>query len=205
MGKNKIMTKEAREKRFGMVKETHRKSLKKAIEEKKADRQMIPLCRQISKTKNYFTSSSCAGRIILLQLPKEENKKDASFHRKWHRKVKEKELWEGINSKTIGEIWFKLDPFILHIGTNNLENAKKILEIMKKNGLKRGGIMVAKPGKFMIELIGTQAMALPIKNKEKTIVDKKTMKHLLQKANKKLEKNYTLLKKLEKSFRKELE
>lgn len=203
MEKNSTI-KDAGTNRFEMVKKTHKKSLEKAIKEKKADKQMMPLCKFVSETKNYFTSSSCAGRIILLQLPKEENKKDASFHRKWHRKVKETELWNGIHDKTIGEIWFKLDPFILHIGTNTLENAKKILTIMKKTGIKRGGIIVAKPGKFLIELQGTQTIAFPTKKDEKIITGKEVMKYMLKRANQKLEKNYTLLKKLEKNFRKEL-
>ena len=140
--------------RFAMVNAMHKKSLEKAIQEKKADKQIIPLCRFVSKTKNFFTSSSCAGRIILLQLPKGESKREACFHRKWHCVVKEKELWEGIDAETKGELWFKLDPFIFHVGANSLENAKKVLAAMTKAGVKRGGIIVAKPGKFLVELKG---------------------------------------------------
>ena len=203
MEKNSTVT-DAAKNRFEMVKKMHKETFEKAAKEKKADKQMIPMCRFISKTKNYFTSSSCAGRIILLQLPKEENKKDATFHRKWHRKVKEKELWEGIEDKTIGELWFKLDPFILHIGADSLENARNILKVMKKIGIKRGGIMVTKPGKFLIELLGTQVLAFPVKKDDKIIVNKEVMEYMLRRANEKLEKNYLLLKKLEKNFRKEL-
>ena len=203
MEKNSTVT-DAAKNRFEMVKKMHKETFEKADKEKKADKQIIPMCRFISKTKNYFTSSSCAGRIILLQLPKEENKKDATFHRKWHRKVKEKELWEGIEDKTIGELWFKLDPFILHIGADSLENARNILKVMKKIGIKRGGIMVTKPGKFLIELLGTQVLAFPVKKDDKIIVNKEVMGYMLRRANEKLEKNYLLLKKLEKNFRKEL-
>jgi len=188
--------------RFCMVKEMHRKSLEKAIAEEKADRQITQLCRFVSKTKGFFTSSSCAGRIILLQLPKNENKLDASFHRKWHRRVKERELWQGISEKTEGELWFKLDAFILHIGANSLENANLILGAMKRAGVKRGGIMVAKDGKFLIELQGTQAMAFPVKKESKILVSGDYMHYALERANKKLAKNYAMLKRLEKEFRK---
>lgn len=201
-GKGKIL--DAGDNRFFMVEEMHRKTFEKAVKDRKADEKMIPLCRFVSKTKNFFTSSSCAGRIILLQLPKNENKLDASFHRKWHKKVSEKELWTGIDAKTVGELWFKLDPFILHIGGKDLEGAKKILECMAKAGVKRGGIIVAKPGKFLIEMQGTQGMAFPVKKDNEVLVDKAYIKYILARANKKLEKNYLLLKKLEKVFRKEL-
>ena len=190
--------------RFTMVKTMHKKSMEKAIAEKKADLQIIPLCRFVSKTKHFFTSSSCAGRIILLQLPKGESKREACFHRKWHCVVKEKELWEGIDAETSGELWFKLDPFIFHVGADSLENSKKVLAAMTKAGVKRGGIIVAKPGKFLVELQGSQGIAFPIKKGKKVLVEKEYMKYILERANEKLEKNYALLKRLEKEFRKEL-
>jgi len=210
MGKGKSTGKFAKKdfagaERFSMVKDMHRKSLEKAIKEKKADRQIIPLCKFVSKTKHYFTSSSCAGRIILLQLPKDENKLGAFFHRKWHRKVREKELWQGIKADTRGELWFKLDPFILHIGADSLENAKKVLSHIKKAGIRRGGIMVAKPGKFLIEMQGSQGISFPVKKGKTVLVEEYYLKYVLERANQKLEKNYELLKRLEIVLREELE
>jgi len=190
--------------RFTMVKVMHKKSLETAIAEKKADLQIISLCKFVSKTKHFFTSSSCAGRIILLQLPEGESKRDACFHEKWHRVVKEKELWKGIDAETKGELWFKLDPFIFHVGADTLENGKKVLAAMTKAGVKRGGIIVAKPGKFLVELQGSQGIAFPVKKGKKVLVEKEYMKYILERANEKLEKNYKLLKRLEKEFRKEL-
>lgn len=184
------------ETRFKMIKERHKKTFLKAIEERKADKQIIPLCRYIAKTKKFFTSSSCAGRIILLDIDSEGNKKEAAFHSKWHRKVKFNELMKEIEKKqNEEELWFKLDSFILHFGSNNLENAKKILEAAGKTGIKRAGIMVAEEGKFIVELIGTQTMALPVKAKGKLLVEEEYLKKILEKANKKLEKNYFQLKK----------
>jgi len=193
------------ETRFKMIKERHKKTFFKAVEEKKADKQMISLCCYIAETKNYFTSSSCSGRIVLLDLAKEGNKKEAAFHSKWHRKVKLKELITEIKRKqNEEELWFKLDSFILHLGTNSLENAKKILKITRKTGIRRAGIMVAEEGKFIIELIGTQTMSFPVKIKGKILLEEEYLKKTLEKANQKLEKNYNQLKEFEKNVRKEL-
>ncbi len=193
------------EARFEMVKERHKKSFFDAVKKRKADKQMISLCRYISKTKNFFTSSSCAGRIVLLDTEKSGGKKEAAFHDKWHRKISLKELIKGINKKQKEEeLWFKLDPFILHLGTNSLENAKKILEATKKAGIRRAGIMVAKEGKFIVELIGSQAMAFPVKIKNKVLVEEEYLKRIVKKANQKLEKNYFQLKEFEKIVKKTL-
>ena len=203
--KGKRKAKIIAENRFSMVKKMHKNSFEKAAAEKKADGQMLSLCGFIAKTRHFFTSSSCAGRIILLQLPKDENKQQASFHRKWHMAVSEQELWEGIKAKSRGELWFKLDPFILHIGANSMANANRILAGMKKAGVKRGGIIVAKPGKYLIEMQGTQSIAMPVKKGKKILASEQLMHYILQRANKKLEKNYAHLKRLESVFREELE
>jgi tRNA wybutosine-synthesizing protein 3 len=185
------------ETRFRMVKERHAKSLQKAIEEKKIDEKVINFCSFIAKTKNYFTSSSCSGRIALIGLQKDENKKNAYFHKKWHSKVKLNELLKELQRKSKNTLWFKLEPFIYHIGCKNLSSAIKLLEVMKKAGIKRGGIMVAKKGKYLIELQGTQEMSFPVKEKNKILLTKKQLEYYLKIANKKFEKNEKARKRFE--------
>lgn len=191
--------------RFRMVKDRHTERFDKARKEKEADSKMIPLCKFISKTKNYFTSSSCAGRILLLKVNERGDKKEASFQRKWHRKVKLVEVWKGIEEKVNEkELWFKLEPFIIHVGANSLENANNLLGVMNRAGVKRGGIIVAKKGKFIVEMSGTQGMAFPVKIGEKVIIEKDYLKKAIEKANWKMEKNYRNLERVEREMRKEL-
>ena len=191
--------------RFPMVKGRHRQTLQKAIKEGKADRQMVPLLEFIASSREFFTSSRCAGRIILLKLDSEGSKAESAFIRRWHRKVKFSELWKALEeSPKAGEVWLKLDPFILHAGTDSLENARRLLKIMQAAGVKRGGIINAKEGRFIVEMIGTQAIALPVMNRGRPLAGKGYLKWLLGKANAKLARNYSCLKRLEKAFRGEL-
>ena len=183
--------------RFAAVKERHRSTFQEAVEKNLADEKLVPLCSFVAETKNFFTSSGCAGRILLIQLPKGESKQDASFHRRWHRKISFKEAKQALNEKTKGEVWLKMEPFILHIGTNSLENARKILRVMYKAGIKRGGMIVAKEGKFLVELQGTQEMSVPVKHREKILVDDGFLRFLVKKANEKLGKNYAMLERFE--------
>ena len=191
-----------KDKRFPMIKERHRGTFEKALGEGKVDPQMVSLCRFVAKgTRDYFTSSCCSGRILLIDLPKGEDKLGSRFHRKWHRTVEFKELWEGMQAPSAGELWFKQEPFILHLGCPDLEHAQKILAAMKKTGVKRGGIMFAEEGKYMIELMGTQNISVPVKKGGKVLIEKKHLEYLLQRANEKLKKNYALLKKFERNCR----
>lgn len=201
MGKDKGLGK----KRFSMVKRHHCGTLVEAVEKNLADEKLVPLCNFIAGTENYYTSSGCAGRIILLQLPKGECKREASFIRRWHRKISAKETMQALGEETRGEVWMKMEPFILHLGTNSLENAGRILRVMGKAGVKRGGIIVAKQGKFLVEMQGTQEMSVPLKQGSKVLVQPSYLKWLVEKANSKLEETYKRLERLEKECRAEMQ
>jgi tRNA wybutosine-synthesizing protein 3 len=190
--------------RFEMTKKHHKETYEKAKKTGRMDEDFIPLCDYISKTKNYFTASSCAGRIALISLGEEETKQESAFYRKWHRKIKEKEITGAIKEFNGTVLWFKQEPLILHLGTNTLENAKKILELCEKCGIKRAGIKTAKEGKFIVEMLGTQNIMVPIKE-GKNEIGEKYLKYLIEKANEKFEKNQELIKKLEEKAKKMLE
>jgi len=189
-----------------MIKQHNKAEFEKAVAEKKADKLIIPLCSFINSLPEFFSSSSCAGRIMLLKTDAKESKREAAFHAKWHRKVKQPELMREIGKKTGSpELWLKQEPFILHLGTNNLANANRLLQCCRKAGIKRAGIMVAEEEKFILEIIGTQNLALPVKKKNNILAEEKYLKFVLEKANAKLERNYALLKKFEKTLKQELE
>ena len=190
--------------RFSMVKNRHRQTFFEAVEKKRADPQIISLCTFIAGTKNFFTSSTCSGRIVLLNVNEQETKKEAAFHAKWHRQVEFPELWEALNKKSTEELWFKMEPFIIHIGTGTYKNAEKLLEVMKKCGIKRGGIQVLKEGKIILELSGTQHLSCPAKKEDKILITQEYASEILFRANKKLAKNYQLLEKFEEECRKNL-
>ncbi len=190
--------------RFEMIKKRHKKTYEAALSQGKVDKPMESLCTFTAKTTNYYTSSCCSGRIMLLE--KHGSKKcDNLFHRRWHRTVTFEELKEGVNESTKGKVWFKMEPFILHIGCGTIENAKKILEAMQQAGVKRGGIILAGDEKFLIEMQGTERMELIVKEDGKNLVSDEYLKKILETANPMLENNFLRLKKFEKEFKKVLD
>ena len=193
------------ETRFRMTKNTSINKLAKALEKNQVDPQLIRFLKRFNKKKNLFTSSSCAGRIMLLGADNEEHKMPKMFIGKWHRLVKFKEVFELLQKKTkFQEIWFKQEPFIFHIVCKNLETAKKVLQLKEKLGIKRGGIFTIEDGRYIIELTGTNNMSLPVKFGDKILLDKKQMQKIIKKANQKLTKNYAILKNIMIAFQKEL-
>ena len=187
-----------------MVKARHLKTFEKAVAEGKADKAFIPFLKKVNASRDYFSSSSCSGRLLLLALPGSGTKKEAYFFARYHEPATFEDIWKKIQAFNDGALWFKMESFILHLGCKDLKRAEKILEVMRQSGLKRGGIMVTKPGKFMVEFQGTEAMSLPVKEKGKVLVDKTFMEHVVKTANQKLKKNAANRKKFERNFLKDI-
>jgi tRNA(Phe) wybutosine-synthesizing methylase Tyw3 len=197
------MNKEKGDFRFEMTKNHHKNTFQKAIIDGKVDIEFIKICEFLTKNKNYFSTSCCAGRIALMCLDEKEGKKENAFYRKWHRKVTKDEVIKAIDLFNGDCLWFKQEPLILHVGTKNIEYATKIIKASHNAGIKRAGIIVAKEGKFIVEILGAKNINTPIKGKN-FCVDKNYLKNLIRIANKKFVENQKSIKLLQKEIKKEL-
>ncbi|MDO8659980.1 MAG: tRNA wybutosine-synthesizing 3 family protein [Candidatus Parcubacteria bacterium] len=181
------------------------------------DKKIVKLCEKINKTGDYYTTSSCAGRVILI-IDSDEKKPDL-FMKVWHDLITfnllKKELIE-ISKKTKENIRFKQEPCILHIACNNLENAKKIYDKGKIAGWKKSGI-ISLGQRFIVELNSTEKLEFPIISNGKILVypenykfsGPETLKNqkvpgdnflkiIVKKSNENLKKTWKKIEKLEK-------
>ncbi|MGB9748779.1 MAG: tRNA wybutosine-synthesizing 3 family protein [Candidatus Woesearchaeota archaeon] len=158
------------------------------------DEEIKELVFLINSIENYYTTSSCAGRIMLIKVDKNRRKDKSEWLYVTHKEAKFKEmkraLEEGIKNAREGEsIWFKQEPLILHVCAKNLESANKILTIARDSGLKKSGIITLSR-RIIIEIEGTENIsALVAKNcnKEKIILtDDLYLKALVDEANRKM-------------------
>lgn len=190
---------------FEITQKHHRETFSRAVREQKADPKIIPLCRFINQQPDFFSASSCSGRIVLLELDSHEKKRESAFFFKKHARVRTDEIYKRLRQKSRQTLWFKQEPFILHLGTDSLSNANRLLLCCRRAGIKRAGIMVAKTGKFVLEIIGTHGFSVPVKEKNTMLITKPFLNKLVNHANKKLGANFKRLQKLEHELRHELE
>jgi len=162
------------------------------------DREIASLCKKINEKKEYYTTSSCAGRIVLLKGLEEKSKNVFLF--KTHNKINfdqlKKEL-EKVGKEYKGLIYFKQEPCILHIACSNLDSAYNLLDKARFAGWKRSGL-IAKGKRIILELMSTEKLELPIIEKGKLLVPEIYLKLLVKEANKKLEKTRKKIKRFEK-------
>jgi tRNA wybutosine-synthesizing protein 3 len=165
----------------------------------KWDEKIISLCKRINSKENYYTTSSCSGRIVLMI--DQEKKGEDLFLFVSHDKISFNKLKDELISalKKNKNVKFKMEPCILHIACETLEDAEKLFEIGKNAGWKRLGIIGTRNG-FTFELNSTEKLEFPIIQNKKILVDDNFLKIILEDANKKLEMGWEKIKKLEKEF-----
>jgi len=163
------------------------------------DKKILNLINKINDNCNYYTTSSCAGRIVLLAQNYGERKNQVEWLLKTHNKTNLEEIKEGLSKLKDKDVWLKQESAIIHISCNTLDNAISLLNIFKNNGFKRSGITSIK-NKIILEIMSTEHMDCIVAKKGNQICDDVYLGLAISEANNKLEITQSKLKKIEKKL-----
>lgn len=183
---------------FDTLKMLYIKKLEEHLKLNKVDKEILHIINLINSSNDYFTTSSCAGRIVLIKVPNDLKKQKDVFIFKSHQIVKFEDIF-NVLKKTYAlfdNIWFKQEPFIIHVSCRNLRKAIEILKISSKIGLKHSGIISLKKSRVIIEIIGNEKIETILSKNKKIIVSEEYLENLIEEANKKLLRDRTYLGKL---------
>jgi tRNA wybutosine-synthesizing protein 3 len=159
----------------------------------------IPAIDIFNKKKDYYTTSSCGGRINLFYEADSGKKFDAGWLLVKHDVANTKEILNALQNIPGQTLWFRQETPIFHVACRNNESAKRLLDLCMDLGFKRAGI-IGQNERIMVEIIFNDKMDVPIASEGKLFVDEKFIDFLVKKANEKFLKNRELLKKFEKEI-----
>ncbi len=131
----------------------------------------------INSSRSFVTLSSCAGRIVVMDMPNFGDKKNSVFLGKWHRFPKFEEVKRSVVKGRL-QTWFMMHPPIIHIACKDMDRALELLEIAKKSGFRRSGIISQK--KFAIEIASQERVEMLVAEKGEVLVDDKALKRNLE-------------------------
>lgn len=161
------------------------------------DKKISNLCDKINSLENYYTTSSCAGRVVIM-LDKEKKGKGL-FEFVEHDLINFKKLKNELN-KMCGNphlVKFKQEPCIIHIACKTLSDAEKMLDYAQLAGWKKAGI-IATGKRFVVEMSGTEKLEFLIMNNGKLLVNNEFLELIVKKCNENLKKSWGKIEKLEK-------
>jgi tRNA wybutosine-synthesizing protein 3 len=166
----------------------------------KWDKKIMGLCEALNNDQDYYTTSSCSGRILLLK--NEEKKQPGLFLKVWHSCIKTKDLEKALNKIIkIPEqtIYFKQEPAILHIAARDISSAQNLINIAKSSGWKKCGIIASK-SRYVVELANTEKLEFPIADRGKLLVSKALLQKITEESGKKLKKSWDKIERLKKQL-----
>ena len=176
---------------------------KKACSENKIDPGILPLLNIINKSINYYTSSSCFGRIVLLEIPNIGDKKKAKFLGKWHRTIYVDELLSAVKKAQTGQLWFLSQSPIIHIVARTNDASDKLLKIAIASGFKNSGLK-SFGKKIVVEICSTERLDTPIGKDGEIFCNNDHLSLLVDISNEIIKKSTFKLQKLEENLQKNL-
>ncbi|RLF40859.1 MAG: hypothetical protein DRN18_04355 [Thermoplasmata archaeon] len=189
--------------RYLKIRENALRALEKAIKEEKVDPDIVDILQMINSRKDLFTTSSCSGRIVVIEVPYPGAKPGARFLGKWHREIRKEDLDEAIRKSKEGYIMFMVHPPIIHVVAVNPEIAENILKIALSSGFKNSGMRAFK-GKIVVEIRSTERMDVLIGKDGKLMVGEEYLEILREMANRMLRKGKRKLQTLRKNMEEKL-
>ena len=180
---------------------TKKTILRKEDKSKKGsyDERVIPLCDSINKKKDYFTLSSCSGRILLMTVPESERKDIVDWLVVTHDLAKPGDFLKEIHSYAGKEkLLLKQESAIFHICCRTLDDAQQLIDLANRSGFKKAGILGTRK-KIVVEIVCPESLSVPVFDGRKLVTDE-YMKYVLKLSNEKLKKSWKALEKLKTAF-----
>lgn len=170
--------------------------LKKKDKSKKGsiDSDIVKLINEINLKRDYYTTSSCSGRIVLLEM-KSKRKNECRWIFTKHDKVNFREIFCFLkNQKFRYPIWFKQQPIILHVACRNIDAARELLDAARKI-FKHSGILSVNERKVVVEIIGNERIETVVADKN-FACGEIFVKNLIKYVNRNFEENRNRINKL---------
>lgn len=164
----------------------------------KIDIAIKPLVDAINARKDFYTTSSCSGRTVLLFVPKDEAKNKSRWVFSSHGIIAADSLG-NTSCPEGGKSYLKGEPFILHVACRDLKAAKKLLDITNELGLKRSGITIGR--KIKIEVMGNTYLSTLYAVGSKRLVAGEYLRLLVDECNDMMKKTREAINKLEKEIK----
>ena len=168
--------------RFIQFKKKALASLVRAMDKGEVDTKIIPVLDTINSFPCFYTTSSCAGRIMVLEVPSIGRKKEAKILGKWHHTITVHEIQECITQATRGQMWLLAQSPIFHVGVESMKNADSLLSIAVGSGFKNSGIKTTGK-KIIIEITSTERMDTPLGRDGEMMCSKEYLEFITEMAN----------------------
>ncbi|KAM7401385.1 hypothetical protein PAMA_005532 [Pampus argenteus] len=155
------------------------------------DEDIVHVVSLLNSCEEYFTTSSCSGRVILTDGAPESSavqKQNCVWLFVSHHKCKCDDLMSAL-VRSSGDAVLKFEPFVLHVQCRRLEDAQLMHSVAVNSGFRNSGLTASKTGKIITAVRSTHGLEVPLSHQGRLLVEHNYIDFLTQIANQKMEEN----------------
>ncbi|XP_076018478.1 tRNA wybutosine-synthesizing protein 3 homolog [Genypterus blacodes] len=155
------------------------------------DEEIVHVISLLNGCEEYFSTSSCSGRVILIDTAPESSavqKQNCVWLFVSHQKCNSDDLMSALDRST-GDAVLKFEPFVLHVQCRRLEDAQLMHSVAINSGFRNSGLTVGKTGKIIAAVRSTHSLEVPLSHQGRLLVGRDYINFLIQMSNQKMEEN----------------
>lgn len=172
---------------------------KEALREGKVDKEIVDLLSLINSFEQYYTTSSCAGRIVLIELPELGDKESANILGKWHSVVNVEQVMKALE-KVRSNGYLSAQSPIIHVACRTLDDAVALRNLAVNCGFKNSSIKSISK-EITVEILSTERMDVPIARDGEIFPSREYLEFIVENANQCLRRGRRKLERLVKMLR----
>ncbi|RLF70274.1 MAG: hypothetical protein DRN40_04935 [Thermoplasmata archaeon] len=162
--------------------------LKKALTEGRVDNDAIPVLEALNSSPRYVTTSSCSGRIQLIEVEDLGRKERSNWVAKFHSWPGEEAILERVRGwRGRGYLILQCQSPIFHVRCRTLQDGVELVNLARECGFKYSSIRsvkldskgTAREFSAVVELLTPSRMDLPLGHGGELFVDEATLRRLL--------------------------
>lgn len=154
----------------------------------------LPIIAQINSHPDYYTTSSCSGRIVLFS---------DTFLYSTHEIISNDidVLWDTLQNCKNSFVELKMEPFILHVECRDIPSAKRMHQVAISSGFRNSGMSIGTTDRNIVAVRSTIRMDIPCIVDGILLVKKEQVEVWVGVANEKMRRNWSMMLRLEESIR----
>ncbi|MCD6323738.1 MAG: hypothetical protein J7L55_01345 [Desulfurococcales archaeon] len=151
-------------------KEEFRRRLFEDLEIGYLDRDIMDVLLKLFESGDYFTQSSCSGRITAVDAAMPWEREDSTVIFKKHSPITVDEVRDLLNKEVLRTLWLVVTGPIIHVNAKSMQAAMRILELGRRAGLKHSGIISSSRKGVIVELTSGVFLATPLKTGKDVVI-----------------------------------
>lgn len=166
------------------------------------DRDIVDFIKLVFSKKRVFTTSSCSGRIVVVDALYPWLREGAHIIFKKHSPVTVSEIQDIVRQRPLYRYWLVVSGPIIHFNTASLEDTQRLLNTLRESGFKHSGVISISSSGIVVEAVS--GVWTPFLLRDGDLIAVSSLQHIVGVANSILAEGKNRLERLFKAF-KELE